>query len=95
VVKIAKVRWAVLNVTATEDDGGWQHRKPYQPSSSSPGSHQRLHHHDNRQAQQQQQQQRDRAVDAVWQSASVTVEDDVNKEVQQLNNSGGITVLAQ
>jgi len=91
-----------LNVNTTGDDGGWQHRKPYQSSFSSAVSRERLDHHDNQQAQPpQQRQERNRAMHTVWQSASVAAEDAINnrksKELQR-NGSGEIihfTVLVQ
>jgi len=77
-----------LNVNATEDDVGWQQRKPHQPSSPA-SQEQRLHHHGIQQAQQQQ--QRHSAVSAAWQSASIAaehVDSDRESEERQRSNSG-------
>jgi len=76
-----------LNVNATEDDVGWQQRKPHQPSS--PASQEQRHHNGIQQAQQQQ--QRHSALSAAWQSASIAaehVDSERESEERQRSNSG-------
>jgi len=73
----------------TEDNGDRKQNKLYQLSSSSV-SEKHLHHHDNGQVQQQPQQSRQRALDAMWQSAAVTEHDAINNSnsKQQQTNAG-------